>query len=179
MQTMPEPMLESLARLSPHDVMGYAKVHGWQQFRTTGRLMIFNRNETGSLDQLLIPVDFSRPDFAERMREAVERLVEFEKRPAPTIVSDLMSYDSDLLRFRVTSSRAQKRDSSTDSGDRSDGRRQAVASCCRPFRPDTSEAPSETQSRRSGSIAGSLPDGADRTAKLCRFHILPDACGRC
>jgi hypothetical protein len=104
-------MLESLARLSPHDVMGYAKVGGWQQFRTTGRLMIFNRNETGSLDQLPIPVDFSRPDFAERMREAVERLVEFEKRPAPTIVSDLMSYDSDLLRFRVTSSRAQKRDS--------------------------------------------------------------------
>ncbi|MFM8478192.1 MAG: hypothetical protein ACKOEO_20600 [Planctomycetaceae bacterium] len=108
MQTMPETMLESLVQLSPRDVMGYAKVRGWRQFRTTGRLMIFNRNETGSLDQLLIPVDSSRPDFGDRMREAVERLVEFEKRPASSIVSDLMNYDSDLLRFRVASSRAQK-----------------------------------------------------------------------
>ncbi|MFN0055941.1 MAG: hypothetical protein ACKV0T_27670 [Planctomycetales bacterium] len=108
MQTMPEHLVESLARLSPRDVMGYATVCGWQQFRTTGRLMIFNRNEPASLDQLLVPVDASRPDFAERMRDAVERLVEFEKRPATSIVTDLMNYDADVLRFSVASQRAER-----------------------------------------------------------------------
>ena len=108
MQTMSDQLLESLTRLSPRDVMGYAKVRGWQQFRTTGRLMIFNRNELGSLDQLLVPVDPSRPDFAERMRDAVERLVEFEQRPAPSVVTDLMNYDADVLRYRVASPRAER-----------------------------------------------------------------------
>jgi len=108
MQTMPDHLAGSLARLSPRDVMGYAKARGWQQFRTTGRLMIFNRNQPDSLDQLLVPVDASRPDFAERMRDAVERLVEFERRPAPSVVTDLMNYDADVLRFRVASQRAEK-----------------------------------------------------------------------
>ena len=108
MQTMPEHLVESLERLSPRDVMGYAKARGWQQFRTTGRLMIFNRNEPASLDQLLVPVDASRPDFAERMRDAVERLVEFERRSAPSIVTDLMNYDADVLRFRVASLRIER-----------------------------------------------------------------------
>jgi len=108
MPTMPEHLLESLPRLSPRDVMGYAKVRGWQQFRTTGRLMIFNRSEPGSLDQLLVPVDSTRPDFADRMRDAVERLVEFEKRAVASVVTDLMNYDSDVLRFRVASQRAEK-----------------------------------------------------------------------
>lgn len=108
MLTMPENLLDSLARLSPRDMMGYAKARGWQQFRTTGRLMIFNRSEPDSLDQLLVPVDASRSDFAPRMRDAVERLVEFENRPAPSVITDLMNYDSDVLRFRVASQRAEK-----------------------------------------------------------------------
>lgn len=108
MQTMPEPIVESIARLSPRDVMGYAKARGWRQFRTTGRLMIFNRSEPASLDQLLVPVDSSRPDFADRMCDAVERLVDFEKRPAASVVTDLMNYDADVLRFRVASQRAAK-----------------------------------------------------------------------
>ena len=108
MQNMTEPLLNHLTRLSPRDVLGYAKSHGWQQFRTTGRLMIFNRNEPDSLEQLLVPVDASRPDFAERMRDAVERLDEFEQRPASCVVTDLMNFDADVLRFRVASSRAER-----------------------------------------------------------------------
>lgn len=108
MQTMPEHILDSLSRLSPRDVMGYAKARGWQQFRTTGKLMIFNRSEPSSLDQLLVPVDASRPDFADRMREAVERLVEFEKLPAASVVVNLMNYSADVLRFRMASQRAER-----------------------------------------------------------------------
>ena len=108
MQTMPENLVESLSRLSSRDVMGYAKARGWKQFRTTGRLMIFNRDEPASLDQLLVPVDASRRDFAQRMQDAVQRLVEFEQRPASNVVTDLMNYDADVLRFRVASQRAAR-----------------------------------------------------------------------
>jgi len=88
--------------------MGYAKAKGWAQSRPTGRLMIFNRPEPGSLDQLLVPMDTSRPDFPERMRDAAERLVEFEQRPSASVVTDLMNYDADVLRFRVASQRAER-----------------------------------------------------------------------
>lgn len=103
MQAMSEHIFDSVSRLSPRDVMGYAKARGWVQFRMTGKLMIFNRSEPASLDQLLVPVDVSRPDFADRMREAVERLVDFEKRPSTSVITDLMNYDADVLRFRVAS----------------------------------------------------------------------------
>ncbi|MFO1044174.1 MAG: hypothetical protein U0941_20510 [Planctomycetaceae bacterium] len=108
MQTMPESLVENVTRLSPRDVIGYAKARSWQQSGRTGGLIIFNRMEPDSLDQLLVPVDSSRPDFADRMRDAVERLMEFEKRSAANIVTDLMNYDADVLRFRVASSRAEK-----------------------------------------------------------------------
>jgi hypothetical protein len=108
MPTMPDQLLQSIARLSPRDVMGYALTRGWQQYRPTGRLMIFNRQEQGSLDQLLVPVDASRPDFAARMCESVDKLTEFEGRSLESIVTDLLNYDADVLRFRVASQRAQK-----------------------------------------------------------------------
>lgn len=108
MPTTPDQLFDTIARLSPRDVMGYAAAKGWQQARPTGRLMIFNRQERDSLDQLLVPVDASRPDFAVRMRESVEKLTEFEGRSLASIVTDLLNYDADILRFRVASPRAQK-----------------------------------------------------------------------
>jgi hypothetical protein len=108
MPTIPEHFQETLSRLSPRDAMGYAKSRGWQQFRTTGRLMIFRRPEPDSLDQLLLPVDASRPDFAARMEDAIERLAEFENRSTATIVTNLMNYDADVLRYRVASQRAER-----------------------------------------------------------------------
>jgi hypothetical protein len=103
---MPDP--RSLSRLSPRDVQGYAKTRGWMPFRTSGRLMVFNRRDPGALDQLLVPVDSARSDFAERMRDAVEKLAEFEERPFSTILTDLVNFDSDVLRYRVASQRVQR-----------------------------------------------------------------------
>lgn len=108
MRTMSDFLKDSLTRVTPRNVMRYAESRGWLKFRQTGRLMIFNRPEPSSLDQLLVPADSSRPDFAERMRDVVERLVEFEQRPAATIVTDLFTYDSDVLRYRVDSLRTQR-----------------------------------------------------------------------
>lgn len=68
--------------------------------------MVFNR--AGSLDQVLVPIDSSRPDFAERMWDAVEKLATFEGRTSEAVVTDLLSYDSDLLRYRIVSPRTQR-----------------------------------------------------------------------
>jgi hypothetical protein len=103
MQTMPDPLPKMVSRIAPRDAMGYARSRGWQQFRKSGNLMVFNRPESGSLDQVLVPVDAARPDYVERMREAVERLAAFENRPATVVAADLLQYDADVLRFRVDS----------------------------------------------------------------------------
>jgi hypothetical protein len=108
MQTMPEITLEKLSRLAPRDVQGYVRSRGWQQFKRTGHLMVYNRPETGSLHQVMVPIDSTRPDFAERMLDAVERLASFESRPPSALVTDLLNYDADVLRYRVVSARAER-----------------------------------------------------------------------
>jgi hypothetical protein len=99
---------EKLARLVPRDVQGYVRTHGWQQFKQSGRLMVFNRPEPDRLDQVLVPVDSARPDFSDRMGEVVEKLASFEARPPSVVVTDLLNYDADVLRYRVASQRAER-----------------------------------------------------------------------
>jgi hypothetical protein len=70
--------------------------------------MVFGRRETGSLDQVLVPTDSQRPDFAERMFDVVERLARFEARSMGPILVDLLNFDADVLRYRVASSRAER-----------------------------------------------------------------------
>jgi hypothetical protein len=108
MLNMPEVTLEKLARLAPRDVQGYARSHGWQQFKRSGHLLVYNRPQPDSLDQVLVPTDSARPDFAERMWDAVEKLASFEARPVAQLVTDLVNYDADVLRFRVASPRAAR-----------------------------------------------------------------------
>jgi hypothetical protein len=68
--------------------------------------MVWNRPE--KLDQVLVPMDASRPDFAERMLDAVEKLAYFETRSLEAVIADLLTYDADVLRYRVDSSRTQR-----------------------------------------------------------------------
>ncbi len=107
--TRPEDMTEeSLRRVSPRDALGYAKSRGWVQKKRVGHLMLFNRTETGSLDQLLVPTDSQRSDFADRMLDLVERLAAFETRPMTPVLVDLLNFDADVMRYRVASPRAER-----------------------------------------------------------------------
>lgn len=108
MPTMSEMPAEKAVRLAPRDVQGYVRSRGWQQFERVGNLMVFNWREPSSLDQVLVPIDPSRPDFAERMWDAVEKLAGFERRPAAQIITDLQNYDADVLRYRVASPRTER-----------------------------------------------------------------------
>jgi len=99
---------ETLRRVSPRDALGYARSRGWVQAKRVGHLMVFGRRETGSLDQVLVPTDSQRPDYAERMFDVVERLARFEARSMGPILVDLLNYDADVLRYRVVSTRAER-----------------------------------------------------------------------
>jgi hypothetical protein len=105
---MPELTLEQLARLAPRDVQGYVRSRDWRQFKRSGHLMVYNRPEQGSLDQVLVPIDASRPDFSERMWDAVEKLAAFEARPLAALFTALLNFDADVLRFRVATPRAER-----------------------------------------------------------------------
>jgi hypothetical protein len=105
---VPDLSTETLVRVSPRDAQGYVQSRGWVQLRPVGRLMVYNRTETGSLDQVLVPMDAGRPDYAERVLEVVEKLSRFERRPGGRVLVDLLNYDADVLRYRVISSRAER-----------------------------------------------------------------------
>lgn len=106
MLSMLDTLDTKLSRLNPRNVQSYVQSKGWARFRASGRLMIWNR--PGKLDQVLVPIDASRPDFAERMFDAVEKLASFEHRSMEAVIVDLLTYDSDVLRYRVDSARTQR-----------------------------------------------------------------------
>ncbi|MDZ4783834.1 MAG: hypothetical protein SGJ19_26600 [Planctomycetia bacterium] len=70
--------------------------------------MIYNSPYENGLQQVLVPIDSTRPDFVERMQEAVQTLADFESRSAAAVVTDLLNFDSDVLRYRVDSRRTEK-----------------------------------------------------------------------
>lgn len=108
MQNMLEISFEKLGRLSPRDVQGYVRSRGWRQLKRTGNLMVYGRPERNALDQVLVPIDATRPDFSERMYDTVEKLASFEGRQAAVLYTDLLNYDADVLRFRVASPQVEK-----------------------------------------------------------------------
>lgn len=106
--SQPELSVETLMRVSPRDAQGYVRSHGWVQGQRAGSLMVYNRVEAGSLDQVLVPMDTTRSDYTDRVLDVVEKLASFEARPAGRVLVDLLNYDADVLRYRVISSRAER-----------------------------------------------------------------------
>lgn len=95
-----------LTRVSPRDAQGYVRSRGWVQARMVGHLMVYGR--PGALDQVLVPTDTTRPDYAERVADVVEKLSKFEARPLVQILQDLLNFDADVLRYRVISPLAER-----------------------------------------------------------------------
>jgi hypothetical protein len=54
-------------------------------------------------EQLLVPMDDELLDYDRRLTEVVETLAGFEQRSVESILNDLLTSDSDIVRFRVSS----------------------------------------------------------------------------
>ena len=68
--------IETLAHISPNDARAYANAKGWRrQPQDVGKLAVFNHPDR-ALEQLLVPYDIRRVDFAERMEDAILKLAE-------------------------------------------------------------------------------------------------------
>jgi hypothetical protein len=94
--------LERLAKgVSPSAIRDYAKATGWEQVRegVKGRIYLL-RHSTDRLRQLVIPMDFS-DDYAEVIVDATSRIASLEGRPTQAVLTDLLTPDADILRFRV------------------------------------------------------------------------------
>jgi hypothetical protein len=94
--------LERLARgISPSAIRDYAKATGWEQVceGVRGRIYLL-RHSTDRLKQLVIPMDFS-DDYAEVIIDATSRIASLEGRRTEAVLTDLLTPEADILRFRV------------------------------------------------------------------------------
>ena len=99
--TLPEDILQLI---KPQQVRGYAIAKGWQRVpNVNGEIALFNHPQ-GRFDQLIVPMDESFDDYAKRLREVAENLSVFESRPVAEVLNDLLTPESDILRYRVSSS---------------------------------------------------------------------------
>lgn len=97
-----EANLERLAgSVSPSAVRDYAKATGWEQVKdgAKGRIYLL-RHSVDRLRQLIIPMDFSE-DYADVIVDAASRLADLEGRSVEAVLTDLMTPDADILRFRI------------------------------------------------------------------------------
>ena len=92
-----------LQLIKPQQVRSYALAKGWQRVPdVNGRIALFN-HPNGNWDQLIVPMDESFDDYANRLRDVIENLAAFESRPVVEVLNDLITPDADILRYRVAS----------------------------------------------------------------------------
>ena len=104
---MDRSQLISLAKVvAPTIVRDYARTNGWEPVEGSKRRIWLFRHKTERLLQLQIPMDRD-DDTAEAVLELAERLAAVEKRPLESVVDDLASAGSDVLRLRVITEEAR------------------------------------------------------------------------
>jgi hypothetical protein len=92
-----------LQLIKPQQVRSYALAKGWQRIPgVNGRIALFD-HPNGNWDQLIVPMDESFDDYANRLRDVIANLATFESRPVAEVLNDLITPDSDILRYRVAS----------------------------------------------------------------------------
>lgn len=95
---------ELIARLGgqipPTAVRDYAKSRGWQAVVGSRRRLWVFRHPEADLRQLIIPIDRDSA-WADALLEVVLRLAELEQLPVETVLSNLLTAYSDVVRFRV------------------------------------------------------------------------------
>ena len=104
----PDRLPDSLTRLvTPRAIRVYAEGLGWQRVEgVNGKIAVY-KNPDSPLRQLIVPLDEQFDDYGVRTAEAIQRLAEFEKRPAREILNHLLLPPADLLFLREVSSDAE------------------------------------------------------------------------
>lgn len=92
-----------LRSVKPQQVRCYALARGWHRIpQKNPNLAVFGHTNA-QYEQLLVPLDNELLDYDRRLTEVVETLAGFEQRSIESILNDLLTADSDIVRFRVSS----------------------------------------------------------------------------
>jgi hypothetical protein len=125
--------MERLAeQVSPQNARQYALARGWARVPgVNGGIALFKLADS-ELDQLIIPLHASGPDYGRRIVDVLGNLSELEKRPAEEVLNDLLMPEVDIIRFRLVSPDTERGDLSLANGLRMlDGaRRSLLAAAC-------------------------------------------------
>ncbi|MGH7172773.1 MAG: hypothetical protein ACRELG_21025 [Gemmataceae bacterium] len=125
--------LERLAgQVSPQNARQYALANGWQRIPgVNGEIALFNRTDS-DLDQLIVPLQPTAPDYARRIVDVLANLADFERRPAEEILNDLLMLAADVIRYRVISPDTERGDLALEDGLRilEGAKRSLLAAAC-------------------------------------------------
>lgn len=91
-----------LQSISPSSVRSYAQAKGWESVEGSRRRIWLFRHPQERLVQLQVPMDRDE-DTSVAILGAAERIAKLEKRPLRTVLEDLVTTGSDVLRFRIVS----------------------------------------------------------------------------
>lgn len=102
-----ELMLALAKKITPHAVCRYLDVKGWKLKKTNSRsdIFIYEFRKIPFM-QVLIPKSTDYEMYPDDILETVRILEEVEQRDSETILTHLSNLGSDVVRFRVQSSRA-------------------------------------------------------------------------
>jgi hypothetical protein len=99
-ESLPEDILQLI---KPQQVRSYAIAKGWQRVpNVNGKIALF-KHPGGTWDQLIVPMDDTFDDYVQRLMDVIVNLAEFETRPMTEVLNDLLTPESDILRYRVAS----------------------------------------------------------------------------
>lgn len=96
--------LETLARtFKPLEVASYLRLQGWsQQELVPERFSVWSRKDQARGDfEVLLPMQPAFSDFGRRIKELIETLEAFERRPHMEIVEDFSTPNADIVRARL------------------------------------------------------------------------------
>ncbi|NQU25060.1 MAG: hypothetical protein HQ567_27555 [Candidatus Nealsonbacteria bacterium] len=88
------------SQISPTAVREYAKSRGWQPVEGSRRRLWIFRHPKADLRQLIIPIDQDAA-WADALLEVVLRLAALEQSAPETVLDNLLTTHSDVVRFRV------------------------------------------------------------------------------
>lgn len=95
-------LLELAKAISPSAVRHYALTYGWDPIKGSKRRIWLFRHSEETLVQLQIPMDRD-VDTPAAILEVAQRLARIEKRDIESVIEDLASSSSDVLRYRIVS----------------------------------------------------------------------------
>ncbi|MGH9763149.1 MAG: hypothetical protein ACREAC_20170, partial [Blastocatellia bacterium] len=96
-----------VAQVSPLDARNYARAAGWERVNHIPSGIAVFRRPNSEAEEVIIPQIRAFADYNVRMAEVIATFANFEGRPSIQILNDILSPQSDVLRFSLIGQSAQ------------------------------------------------------------------------